>query len=364
MAKYEGYCELCDLEAGRIAIKNHIMKKHNEGKHECYLIRAESVWKSSPYWLLFCAPKTSTLDEVDDLLRDVWCECCGHMSGFFKGRYDEIDMDVRLSYFKVGDTFRYDYDFGTTTSLKLSIVDEMLSIEEKVQLLGRNDMPEYECTFCDNEADYIDCDWSSDAFACEKCHEEKEGDFDWLPTANSPRMGICGYEGEGMGMSLKFMDRADKSNKSVLGKNLLAEIEDADDLDDDELFQKFSQLLGDELGFDLMNMSDAQLVEFQNAFIEQIGLPTAEGLREADDLEMFLESCCEMIPMEEEEMQQLIALGELDKINGYRKFLNHTVEVLNDLTSDELEGYDFSELYASYELLNQHEHLFARGDER
>jgi len=234
MAKHEGYCEICYHYAGRIAIKNHIMKKHNDGYHECHLIRAESVWKGSPYWLLFSAPKTSTLDDVDDLLRDVWCECCGHLSGFFEGHYDEIDMYERLSSFIIGDTFRYAYDFGSTTSLKLSIIDEMFSTDERVRLLGRNKMPEYKCTFCDDEADYINRDWSTEEFACEKCYEEKIDDEDyWLPTANSPRMGVCGYEGEGTGMSLKFMDRADRARKIKENEDLLAELEDEDDLEDE-----------------------------------------------------------------------------------------------------------------------------------
>jgi len=194
MAKNEGYCEDCGHEAGKIAIKNHIIKKHNEGKYECYLIQATSIYSGLPYWLLFSAPKTSTLDEVDRLLRRVWCECCGHMSGFFMGQYDEIDIDRKLSSFGIKSTFRYDYDFGSTTSLKLTIVDEVKSDKKGVQLLGRNKMPEHKCTFCDDEADYIDS--YSDDFACEKCHKKEEDDDSyWRRTANSPRMGVCGYEG-------------------------------------------------------------------------------------------------------------------------------------------------------------------------
>ncbi|GHV12564.1 hypothetical protein FACS189491_05810 [Spirochaetia bacterium] len=50
------------------------------------------------YWLLLDIALNATLEDFDDFLRQIWLECCGHMSGFYPpvdswGR-DEFDMNA------------------------------------------------------------------------------------------------------------------------------------------------------------------------------------------------------------------------------------------------------------------------------
>ena len=200
MAKYEGYCFNCNFKAGRTAIKNHITKEHNKGQYECYLIRAEGDSKGSPYWLFFSTPKDLMLEQVDDTYSGMNGVNVAIIS-FYAGRsYDEIEMDRSVASFKVGDTFRYEYDFGSTTRIKLTVVAEIFSELEFVMPLAKNEKPEHKCTFCGDEADNIYSNWPNVVCACDECSENEE--FDWLPIVNSPRMGVCGYTGEG-GFNLK-----------------------------------------------------------------------------------------------------------------------------------------------------------------
>lgn len=64
---------------------------------------------------------------LDSFLRDLWLECCGHMSAFSIGqmRYsaqpmghgNQRGMDVRLAAILTEEAeFSYEYDFGTLQS--------------------------------------------------------------------------------------------------------------------------------------------------------------------------------------------------------------------------------------------------------
>ena len=67
-----------------------------------------------------------------------------------------------------------------------------------MRLLARNVPPEYSCSQCGRHAGYIcaECMWEVDnPFYCAACVEEHEHEM-ILPVTNSPRMGVCGYEGE------------------------------------------------------------------------------------------------------------------------------------------------------------------------
>ena len=55
MSKYEGNCFICGKTADRTALKNHLLKEYNNGSEGRCLIRAESVYRESPFWLFFTA---------------------------------------------------------------------------------------------------------------------------------------------------------------------------------------------------------------------------------------------------------------------------------------------------------------------
>ena len=112
----KGNCYLCGTTLGKTAMKNHILKVHNdlESGQKCYLLKIEGVY-AKDYWIYLDVPVTATLIDVDAFLRKIWLECCGHLSAFSVQEGDEIAKTKELSAFCVGDKLLHEYDFGTTT---------------------------------------------------------------------------------------------------------------------------------------------------------------------------------------------------------------------------------------------------------
>nr|WP_172794127.1 MULTISPECIES: hypothetical protein [Clostridia] len=109
----------------------------------------------------------------------------------------------------VGDTFSYEYDFGSTTRLVLSVNSciEREKHNNKIVILSRNNPPKIICNSCEeNEARWVNPFGYNNgtAFWCKDClkkaHDKENDEFSdeegyLLPICNSPRMGVCGYEG-------------------------------------------------------------------------------------------------------------------------------------------------------------------------
>jgi hypothetical protein len=165
------------------------------------------------YWLHLKVPTDATLYDLDSFLRGMWLECCGHLSMFeIMGRRfqstifdswwgdDDLDMDFELSrVLSPGVKFSHEYDFGTTTYLTLRVISEWEGVageEERIQVLARNEPPDYRCEVCGEPATVI-CVFCDYTLLCDKCIEAHEcGDEGLLPVVNSPRMGMCGYTGD------------------------------------------------------------------------------------------------------------------------------------------------------------------------
>lgn len=156
-------------------------------------------------------------------MRSIWLECCGHFSAF---HIDGQDYDVAVEdaeedlndwfesdalpmnttilqdVFEPGMKFTHDYDFGTPTTLKLTVVDTYQGENtEAITLLARNLPLAFPCSTCGEPAIYADVMnmWEEGPhFYCEKCGKkaEKNEEVDMLPMTNSPRMGVCAYDGE------------------------------------------------------------------------------------------------------------------------------------------------------------------------
>ena len=107
----------------------------------------------------------------------------------------EFGKSRKLSALSVGDTLLYEYDFGSTTAILITVVDELSRAKqrEKVQLLARNVPPEDICEQCGAPATVINA-WEGDLL-CDDCADETDDDALMLIT-NSPRCGECGYDGE------------------------------------------------------------------------------------------------------------------------------------------------------------------------
>lgn len=216
----KGKCYICKKEFGKTAMKNHLLKCNNlgEGRTNYFMIKAEGFYNKD-YWLYLQVKDTATLADLDSFLRDIWLECCGHLSCFTIGgvRYD-CDADNMMDFFNDEETlemgkcklknvlsknmvFKHEYDFGSTTTLKLTVVDQYSGIatKDKVTLLARNNKQEYICKECGKKASYISLgeDWNDFIPLCEDCTEaHEENDEPIYVITNSPRMGVCGYDGE------------------------------------------------------------------------------------------------------------------------------------------------------------------------
>ena len=191
-------------------------KKSGEYQNIYHLL-VEDTWVGD-YWLHLQSSAQATLDELDFYLRVIWLECCGHMSRFlldevYYVREPEIEWapgEVRAMDVQIGSVLRpgmeavYDYDFGSPTRLKISVKDELEGTwrGKPIHLMARNLSPDDRCQACEEQAKWIcmDCPWEEDEWLyCQRHFAEHEHDAERaLPLVNSPRTGVCGYEGPAM----------------------------------------------------------------------------------------------------------------------------------------------------------------------
>ena len=168
------------------------------------------------YWMHLEVPASATLTTLDRFLRDTWLECCGHLSAFeiggvrysvdagmYEDAWDMGDKSMRVRLEKVfspGQTSFYEYDFGTTTELKLKVISERETAAKgkTIQLLARNNAPLILCEVCGKPATYVcsQCIFDDKGWVCDACAENHEcGEDMLLPVVNSPRVGMCAYAG-------------------------------------------------------------------------------------------------------------------------------------------------------------------------
>jgi hypothetical protein len=152
------------------------------------------------YWMHLKMSSHARFEDLDNFLRDIWLECCGHMSAFRIGR-EEVKKGKKLEYvLRPGMQLIHEYDFGSTTELTLKVVSEFEGTMKtgEVEILARNDPPQIKCSHCDNLATRIctECIYEDAGWLCNDCAEDHEcGEDMLLPVVNSPRTGVCGYAG-------------------------------------------------------------------------------------------------------------------------------------------------------------------------
>jgi len=169
------------------------------------------------YWMIIELSADVKLRVLDRFLRNIWLECCGHLSAFdIEGTryvshvdkdffFDSFDksMDYKLNSVLEPDLeFSYEYDFGTTTNLVLKVLEyregKIWRNKNQVQLMARNDAPLINCEKCGKTATQVcvQCIYDGQSWLCDNCAKKhKCGQDMYLPVVNSPRVGICGYAG-------------------------------------------------------------------------------------------------------------------------------------------------------------------------
>lgn len=217
----KGTCYICKRELSKGSMKTHLLKcnKLAQGDVNYFLIKVEGFYDSD-YWIYVQAKENAALGDLDSFLRDIWLECCGHLSAFkigdtlYEERIDDEfnlfardikDMDkVKLKDILRKDmVFKHEYDFGSTTTLKLKVMDEYSAenTRNKITLIARNVMARYICKECEEKAEYIalEDEWGEYIPLCSKCAEiceENNEHMYVMPITNSPRMGVCAYTGK------------------------------------------------------------------------------------------------------------------------------------------------------------------------
>lgn len=199
----KGNCYICGQELGKTAMKNHILKLHSatDSGQACVLLKIEGAYDKD-YWLFVDVPLTASLATLDRFLRDIWLECCGHLSAFSGRDRQEIGKSRKFSTFEPGEQFLHEYDFGSTTETLITMIGRTSRKPQRpaVRLLARNVPFQFKCVKCGAPATAIctECIYEiDDPFYCAACAEKHEHEEMLLPVTNSPRMGVCGYCGDG-----------------------------------------------------------------------------------------------------------------------------------------------------------------------
>lgn len=208
-----GQCSSCGNSFGKGSMTRHIracrQRSIAEGPQtKSFHLLVEGRYQPE-YWIHLMAPENLTLESLDSFLRSIWLECCGHLSCFAIGNtrysvyteedFDEVGMNVPLE--KVlpsKNRFFYEYDYGSTTDLALRVVGTGSSAAGEISLLARNSPPPLACQTCHAPAVWVDGEagWPEEGFVCAECAIKNDCDKDMLlPVVNSPRVGVCAYEG-------------------------------------------------------------------------------------------------------------------------------------------------------------------------
>ena len=205
MEKTNGKCFWCGKESLPVAMKNHVLKTHcKEGDEPCYLFLAEGIGLGTPnhYWVLADVAKGKSLSTIDTFLRNIWLECCGHLSQFKTASGGAVGKARKITDVEPGDRLFFEYDFGSTTIVRITFLAETVRLKQRhsVRILARNNQPIIKCKSCGKEAAFVCCGCGGmydEMFFCDDCMEEHDCKYkSELPITNSPRCGECGYCGE------------------------------------------------------------------------------------------------------------------------------------------------------------------------
>ena len=233
--KSEGCCIYCNkmYSSAGIArhLNTHLAKKEKESptKSKAYHLK---ITGDKIYFLQVLMNEKLTLGDLDDFLRSIWLECCGHLSAFeikkkkmpriktpenmldfmtrvmdfHENSIDGEDQTIPIGQFLKKDMrIDYEYDFGSSTNLKIKVVGEYkVKSPEFVVLLSRNEPLKMLCNVCNKKPAEVMCRvcYSGAYMFCNSCkdvHAKECSDFDSgygeTDIINSPRMGVCGYDG-------------------------------------------------------------------------------------------------------------------------------------------------------------------------
>lgn len=345
----QGRCYYCNKELTERTIKRHIKNCPNikeiisdeiianKKTRNQFIISMKDKYNKNTYCIYLSIDENLQLQHLDKFIKDIWVECCDHLSSFYINeiRYDDnsnelYQMNVKLKeVLSVGQKFEYEYDFGDTTYIILEVVDkiEVSNNHSQIEILARNNEIHYTCSKCGEKAQYYQ--YETNNFLCGKCadkldEDEFEEELEELcgDYFNSPRDCVCGYLGD-KDAELQYMPGNNNTYKLSKQKPLL-EDDEFDFWDNGQCdYDKVSNNLIDKL-LSYAASSDGKITEDDIANILDEELLNIHSNLFENSSNKFLEEIIKMF-------EKGVFSFELEKLlNGYTKLqLKDLAENLN-----------------------------------
>jgi uncharacterized protein CbrC (UPF0167 family) len=214
----KGTCNYCHKEMAKGGISKHlatcpvrqaaIAKAESNKKsapEQLYHLRVQDAY-STDFWLDLEMRGSKSLNDLDSYLREIWLECCGHLSEFSLGGFgNTIGKQRKINdVFQRTDALEHTYDFGTSSETLVKVVNVREgnpTTPKPIALMARNVMPTVKCVRCEQQATHVcmECVYEdeTDGTLCDKHTENHPHDNYGEPMElfNSPRSGMCGYCG-------------------------------------------------------------------------------------------------------------------------------------------------------------------------
>lgn len=213
-----GQCAFCGHETTKGSMVRHLLKcpqrnaqivttaQTGREPETLYHLRMQDA-DAIDFWLDLEVRGSAKLEHIDQYLRAIWLECCGHLSQFSIGGWQGKEIAKRQQIDKVfspGVELTHIYDFGTSSVTLIKAVGQRMGVpltKHPILLMARNLMPVATCIECGEPATHF----------CMECVEEigRVGTLcaqhaathphkeygEPAELVNSPRLGMCGYEG-------------------------------------------------------------------------------------------------------------------------------------------------------------------------
>lgn len=216
-----GTCFFCGETIFKRSITNHLEKctkrleaiqaagSGSQAQDKLWHLRVQDVYIKE-YWLDLEMVGSASLEKLDFYLRAIWLECCSHLSKFTIGGWGgkEIGKTRKANnIFESGLVLRHLYDYGTTSETDIKVVNFRIGArisKNPIYLMARNLPPVAHCQECGKPAAWlcIECISETDTsgLLCDEHKEEHPHDNYGEPMRifNSPRVGMCGYDGPAM----------------------------------------------------------------------------------------------------------------------------------------------------------------------
>jgi hypothetical protein len=214
----KGKCAYCGQEKTKGVMTKHLSacpehqsliekaERNKADSETLYHLRVQDAWRKE-FWLDLEMRGSATLKDLDSYLRAIWLECCGHLSQFSLGgwRGEEISMKRKIQeVFQPGVELTHIYDFGTSSETLIKAIgtrEGKPTTRRPIALMARNLMPEAHCIECGQPAAWLcnECLIEQEVWGtlCDDHAQSHPHDNYGEPIrlVNSPRLGMCGYDG-------------------------------------------------------------------------------------------------------------------------------------------------------------------------